>query len=54
MADLLKGGWLATRKKTVMAVVAVVAAVGAYLVGDVDLTGTVSAVWDAVSVVVGG
>ena len=37
MNEILKGGQLASRRKLVMGVVAVVGLIGAYLVGDASL-----------------
>lgn len=49
MADIVKGGWLAGRRKWIGAAVAVAVPLAGYLTGEVDLPGLIKAVALALS-----
>ena len=45
MTDILKGGFLQGKKTYITAATGIIAAVAGYLVGDIDLTQMLQAVW---------
>ncbi len=48
--DISRGGWLAGKKTYITAVTGIVAALGAYLVGEMDLIQTFQTVWPLIAV----
>ena len=48
--DISRGGWLAGKKTYITAVTGIVAALGAYLAGEMDLIQTFRAVWPLIAV----
>ncbi len=48
--DISRGGWLAGKKTYITAVTGIVAALGAYLTGEMDLIQTFQAVWPLLTV----
>ncbi len=48
--NISRGGWLAGKKTYITAVTGIVAALGAYLIGEMDLIQTFQAVWPLLTV----
>jgi len=50
MYDISRGGFLAGKKTYITAITGIVGAIGAYLVGEMELVQTFQAVWPLVTV----
>ena len=48
--DISRGGWLAGRKTYITAVTGIVAALGAYLIGEMDLVQSFQTIWPLIAV----
>jgi hypothetical protein len=47
--DISRGGWLAGRKTYITAVTGIVTALGAYLIGEMDLVQTFQTIWPLIA-----
>lgn len=50
MIDITRGGFLAGKKTYITAITGIITAIGAYLIGEMDLVQTFQAVWPLITV----